>query len=79
MNVKIENNDNNNNLNKLHTMSTSSTSNSDTFNDDDNNKMGFLNLPEAKKAISLSGSKFAKQKSIIGLNDLEENEEKMEL
>jgi len=77
MNVKIENNDNNN-LNKLHTMSTSSTSNSDTF-DDDNNKMGFLNLPEAKKAISLSGSKFAKQKSIIGLNDLEENEEKMEL
>jgi len=72
MNVKMENNDN------INDNDSRSTSTSENYNDNNNN-LGFLNVPEEKKAISLSGSKFAKQKSIIGLNDFEENEEKMEL
>lgn len=73
MNVKKENNDDYINDNDKDSRSTSTSEN---YND---NNLGFLNVPEEKKAISLSGSKFAKQKSIIGLNDFEENEEKMEL
>jgi hypothetical protein len=74
MNVKKENNDNDNN----NDYNFDNDSNSDDSNSDNDNK-GYLNVPLAKKAISLSGSKFAKQKSIISLNDSEENEEKMEL